>query len=143
MLGTTIKAAKDCFIGKNFNPRSRVGNDDKMANQEKMLRLFQSTFPCWERRYALDTYNVSDLFQSTFPCWERLTDVAAKAVTVKISIHVPVLGTTSQLPEELKEEAISIHVPVLGTTAKQYIFLSCFAIFLFILYKNNIKLTLL
>ena len=56
------------------------------------------------------------LFQSTFPCWERLLLMALDGLCEIISIHVPVLGTTYWLHGFVFIPNISIHVPVLGTT---------------------------
>ena len=105
---------------------------------------FQSTFPCWERHKATKALKQKKKFQSTFPCWERLIGPRTFHVTARISIHVPVLGTTmidfwlqcqkayfnprSRVGNDAFKylyssvALISIHVPVLGTTERSGFF---------------------
>ena len=100
----------------DFNPRSRVGND---ATERKKRS--------------------SSTFQSTFPRGERRSRGGRREKTLKISIHVPAWGTTtnksdrryivrfqSTFPRGERhkgsafkdgEYRISIHVPAWGTTS--------------------------
>ena len=57
---------------KDFNPRSRVGNDG-----QGLINIFTPV-----------------LFQSTFPRGERQLDISQVLTDVIISIHVPAWGTT-------------------------------------------------
>ena len=87
-----------CFTdGFNFNPRSRVGNDELSFRQIRGLQEFQSTFPRGERQLKVLT-----VFS-----------------TERISIHVPAWGTTSGHMVRFRRLSISIHVPAWGTTAVQ------------------------
>ena len=56
---------------KNFNPRSRVGNDFYFSRRCDRAMEFQSTFPRGER-HSMDYYSgLVSIFQSTFPRGER------------------------------------------------------------------------
>ena len=55
-----------------FNPRSRVGNDLILPDQDISIALFQSTFPRGERHQLISSWRVKIRFQSTFPRGERL-----------------------------------------------------------------------
>ena len=54
-----------------FNPRSRVGNDLILPDQDISIALFQSTFPRGERHQLISSWRVKIRFQSTFPRGER------------------------------------------------------------------------
>ena len=56
---------------KNFNPRSRVGNDGRSSWYTYRGKEFQSTFPRGERLLECLIKADSLLFQSTFPRGER------------------------------------------------------------------------
>ena len=106
-----------CFKqNKNFNPRSRVGNDlDDLQHLGlhftisihvpawgttilyllmMLCIVFQSTFPRGERREETLSDKLATGFQSTFPRGERLYRTVYITVYSKISIHVPAWGTT-------------------------------------------------
>ncbi len=57
------------------------------------LYTFQSTCPCGARLLLMGYYQGLYTFQSTCPCGARRT-TAIHTMTTKVSIHVPVWGTT-------------------------------------------------
>ena len=122
---------------RNFNPRSRVGNDSAQSFRLLPWKPFQSTFPRGERLVRAHGIIKTSLFQSTFPRGERLlqslfqhlyqhfnprsrvgNDGATFSLTVNlsISIHVPAWGTTDIATIRKHHIKISIHVPAWGTT---------------------------
>ena len=103
------------FILDNFNPRSRVGNDNCRTKRRRVCARFQSTFPRGERLLLRRRCLKNSVFQSTFPRGERhwshnqpandrnfnprsrVGNDGLKLCLVpvqKISIHVPAWGTT-------------------------------------------------
>ena len=80
------------FLVRNFNPRSRVGNDDKLR-AFPFFPLFQSTFPRGERR-------VSDAQMAAITDFNPRSRVGNDNNTSHIPVHL----------------LISIHVPAWGTT---------------------------
>ena len=92
--GTTKSSKFCCIRSHNFNPRSRVGNDE-------VLQIL--------------LYTVAQ-FQSTFPRGERLLISAVILLILRISIHVPAWGTTVFCKVTWAHFIISIHVPAWGTT---------------------------
>ena len=57
----------------NFNPRSRMGSDEKAPMPyTSWARLFQSTLPHGERPLLSSTGVIENPFQSTLPHGERL-----------------------------------------------------------------------
>ena len=122
---------------KNFNPRSRVGNDDDVPDGalDKNISIH---VPAWGTTAWKSRSSRRKTFQSTFPRGERPerpnAAVSAKNFNPRsrvgndciirlplyfsfISIHVPAWGTTEFLATENKDNVISIHVPAWGTTA--------------------------
>ena len=116
-----------CFKqNKNFNPRSRVGNDlDDLQHLGlhftisihvpawgttilyllmMLCIVFQSTFPRGERREETLSDKLATGFQSTFPRGERLYRTVYITVYSKISIHVPAWGTTTSTVMELRRK---------------------------------------
>ena len=79
---------------KDFNPRSRVGNDDTPETASGVPYGFQSTFPRGERPGLFVPVSTSGLFQSTFPRGERQIGALEEELAKCISIHVPAWGTT-------------------------------------------------
>ena len=70
--GTTRNKKCNSHYAKDFNPRSRKGNDGKGGKQFLRCTAFQSTFPQRERRRVRALSSLRGLFQSTFPQRERL-----------------------------------------------------------------------
>ena len=115
--GTTINGNAGRRNVRNFNPRSRVGNDSEVACAFSTSFSFQSTFPRGERLCAGFYIIQCSQFQSTFPRGERLARIlhifkcnrfqstfprgerhyafAFSPIIPFISIHVPAWGTTS------------------------------------------------
>ena len=54
-----------------FNPRSRVGSDDKLGEIENATEQFQSTLPRGERLVSAQASSARLPFQSTLPRGER------------------------------------------------------------------------
>ena len=92
--GTTKFDILQIRLAKDFNPRSRVGND---------FHWLQLTFYQFQ-------------FQSTFPRGERHQSLCRLWLSVTISIHVPAWGTTFNSMDYKNFPYISIHVPAWGTT---------------------------
>ena len=70
--GTTRRIRCNTLYCKDFNPRSREGNDCWCKSHNNISRLFQSTFPRGERPRGGGTGWIQPGFQSTFPRGERL-----------------------------------------------------------------------
>ena len=70
--GTTCPSYQSSCEPYNFNPHSRVGNDDEFGQFVSMYTQFQSTFPRGERHIRYSVSIDCLLFQSTFPRGERL-----------------------------------------------------------------------
>ena len=81
----------------DFNPRSRVGND-----QWKFIP---------KSNYTISIH---------VPAWGTTTSCDILFHHVYISIHVPAWGTTTQEISHCKAFSISIHVPAWGTTFSRY-----------------------
>ena len=77
----------------NFNPRSRVGNDNRYEYPVPVIPI-SIHVPAW---------GTTGLFM----------DYKKEII---ISIHVPAWGTTEYHPETMFADIISIHVPAWGTT---------------------------
>ena len=90
-----------CKMGffKNFNPRSRVGNDMNDYDMDMIREEFQSTFPRGERQPYLVNQQLIDNFNPRSR-----------------------VGNDLFLLPFLSSNTISIHVPAWGTTAKTYKF---------------------
>ena len=122
---------------RNFNPRSRVGNDHVAAGEEaghgisihvpawgtttqwpkgRLICQFQSTFPRGERQLDSGRSRSHKRFQSTFPRGERHFHELNLDWLLEISIHVPAWGTTEAIVGDQSQWKISIHVPAWGTT---------------------------
>ena len=100
-----------------FNPRSRVGNDSRRDSRSPPPRIFQSTFPRGERRV---------LTQSCQPGLHISIHVPAWGTTVSPLLSVPFNKFQSTFPRGERPSSqvlsallsqISIHVPAWGTTA--------------------------
>src|SRR5206468_53884 len=59
------------WIVRGFNPRSRVGSDDRLGDDVPTSTLFQSTLPRGERPLITQRPAVLNKFQSTLPRGER------------------------------------------------------------------------
>ena len=100
----------------DFNPRSRVGNDDLRRSGRRYRLRFQSTFPRGERpgRHSYSaTWHVISIH---VPAWGTTYDKSISKTKYSISIHVPAWGTTFHKCFSFYIRFISIHVPAWGTT---------------------------
>ena len=100
---------------RNFNPRSRVGNDDDFTitpidayisihvpawgttaacTLPVLLSRISIHVPAWGTTERVCSWKNQQRFQSTFPRGERQTYSALFSATISISIHVPAWGTT-------------------------------------------------
>ena len=101
----------------NFNPRSRMGSDER-----RMVALlddgkFQSTLPHGERLFLKNLGLTIWKFQSTLPHGERLADTLESIqADFDISIHAPAWGATILRLILLSGKWISIHAPAWGAT---------------------------
>ena len=77
----------------DFNPRSRVGNDNGLTKQARYLKI-----------------------SIHVPAWGTTYKPLIIIIFYKISIHVPAWGTTGNMLNMLNVGFISIHVPAWGTT---------------------------
>ena len=123
----------------DFNPRSRVGNDELNRIESATLQIFQSTFPRGERHNRIKN-NLTYLYISIHvPAWGTTLSGQGLVTYIThfnprsrvgndimdrinsfgnyISIHVPAWGTTRYLKLIRRNVPISIHVPAWGTTA--------------------------
>ena len=127
-----------------FNPRSRVGNDNKFtlftvvfcrisihvpawgtttgANDVDIMLDISIHVPAWGTTKRIEQDKQLKKFQSTFPRGERPLRNVLIQLSTPISIHVPAWGTTVQCHFKGILTFISIHVPAWGTTAKTYKF---------------------
>ena len=121
---------------ENFNPRSRVGNDDS-GNEIPVYYWISIHVPAWGTTVtfkggaSIDSISIHvpawgttkqrsmmlsfPVFQSTFPRGERLLYIPQRHI-FSISIHVPAWGTTGAISLAIAISGISIHVPAWGTT---------------------------
>ena len=86
---TAARAIRPCF-----NPRTRVGCDDKSQEADRKRILFQSTHPRGVRPF----------------------DAEDKAISAWVSIHAPAWGATGHGPRFLRLAGVSIHAPAWGAT---------------------------
>ena len=77
----------------NFNPRSRVGNDQTLCQLESGISI-----------------------SIHVPAWGTTVKYSCGSWSPPISIHVPAWGTTKWQTFKAQLSAISIHVPAWGTT---------------------------
>ena len=125
-------------IDDDFNPRSRVGNDEEGKKERKEEYnisihvpawgtticiviiadsiVFQSTFPRGERRYAGIYRKIHEPFQSTFPRGERPGRGNQKITKQHFNPRSRV-GNDDRRFRKGYMASISIHVPAWGTTA--------------------------
>ncbi len=80
--------------GNRFNPRARVGRDEKIKGVEKGYTKFQSTRPRGARRWARRTVSRLSGFQSTRPRGARLDGLLPAGLPSSVSIHAPAWGAT-------------------------------------------------
>ena len=95
--GATMVRTRSVSKWTRFNPRSRVGSDERVAIIHVFACLFQSTLPRGERPPALRALQLLRLFQSTLPRGERQNKNAKQKPTPKVSIHAPAWGATTAL----------------------------------------------
>ena len=91
--GTTQVGVNIQVSDLNFNPRSRVGNDDEDRSDNGRPYIFQSTFPRGERR----TLNLHMCSGQDFNPRSRVGNdgvTTSQQMIQSISIHVPAWGTT-------------------------------------------------
>ena len=139
--GTTFTPETVRLGSTDFNPRSRVGNDDDFQYILAIPYIFQSTFPRGERLMVLPSHIHLAEFQSTFPRGERLhvhsehngydyfnprsrvgNDDVVKQATGVSTIFQSTFprGERHYAEKEHRGPAISIHVPAWGTTEFGY-----------------------
>ncbi len=118
----------------NFNPRSRMGSDDRAVEGTCLLSKFQSTLPAWRatikflrifadsfisihapRMESDSTFGASSggsyEFQSTLPAW-RATSVCLNCGSYfDISIHAPRMESDGNDTVNICVILISIHAP--------------------------------
>ena len=105
------------IASRNFNPRSRVGNDTPATVMRRYGDNFNPRSRVGNDVPALTQGNLFLRFQSTFPRGERQKADKFLLLLFNISIHVPAWGTTKVRAEFEKQKKISIHVPAWGTTS--------------------------
>ena len=71
-VGNDVYSRLIIYLITYFNPRSRVGNDGRKQWLRHSIRIFQSTFPRGERQEIGMLKHHILTFQSTFPRGERL-----------------------------------------------------------------------
>ena len=115
--GTTKYHNKHLFVGCNFNPRSREGNDEEILKKQKERQQFQSTFPRGERPVLVHNLYLSMVFQSTFPRGERHLCYAFVTVLMYFNPRSREGNDDIDIATVDNTNYISIHVPARGTTA--------------------------
>ena len=104
------------FILDNFNPRSRVGNDNCRTKRRRVCARFQSTFPRGERLLLRRRCLKNSVFQSTFPRGERLKFSIPVSSFFKFQSTFPRGERRNICNYKDFLKIISIHVPAWGTT---------------------------
>ena len=78
----------------DFNPRFPQGKRQKLFNEFKMTRQFQSTLPAREATTAAGpSMSVVNQFQSTLPAREATEDIDQDSALASISIHASRKGS--------------------------------------------------
>ena len=108
---------------KNFNPRSRVGNDNCLCVLIHSPWKFQSTFPRGERLPFVPDPVVLRKFQSTFPRGERRVNLSDFHAFCHFNPRSRV-GNDFRQASIIVKRKISIHVPAWGTTPRPLLY-SC------------------
>ena len=108
------------FILDNFNPRSRVGNDNCRTKRRRVCARFQSTFPRGERLLLRRRCLKNSVFQSTFPRGERRPKAVSGPSPENFNPRSRV-GNDGNCSSVRMFPFISIHVPAWGTTGEQNI----------------------
>ncbi|CAO3422305.1 hypothetical protein [Azospirillum doebereinerae] len=93
--GATLPSSSGCGRIWRFNPRSRMGSDPRGRGRTGRTRRFQSTRPHGERPFRPHRRGDRRWFQSTLPHGERPAGHADHFPVVRVSIHAPAWGATS------------------------------------------------
>ena len=107
------------FILDNFNPRSRVGNDNCRTKRRRVCARFQSTFPRGERLLLRRRCLKNSVFQSTFPRGERRPKAVSGPSPENFNPRSRV-GNDGNCSSVRMFPFISIHVPAWGTTGRSH-----------------------
>ena len=99
----------------NFNPRSRVGNDC-ISLHYGQSSLISIHVPAWGTTRYLLQKAISVIFQSTFPRGERLVAQAQTALLADFNPRSRVGNDDKRILFLQRISTISIHVPAWGTT---------------------------
>ena len=104
--------------GKNFNPRSRVGSDPIVPDNNNRFSVISIHAPAWGATGDEEDKCLRRIFQSTLPRGERLQQLFDLFLFFRISIHAPAWGATGLLLLICQTVNISIHAPAWGATVE-------------------------
>ena len=93
--GATSKVVPAAARSGGFNPRARVGRDQRVLRTKLGVVVFQSTRPRGARRCAVPESLGSFRFQSTRPRGARRQTVGIVEMGSDVSIHAPAWGATN------------------------------------------------
>ena len=93
-VGNDNAFARVASLPRNFNPRSRVGNDLSTHVSSAILYIFQSTFPRGERRNSFNSSHNATNFNPRSRVGNDVIRCTKFYAQCRISIHVPAWGTT-------------------------------------------------
>ena len=119
-VGNDKLKAVSIYLTTHFNPRSRVGNDADTPPILKANGEFQSTFPRGERHCKFSGITPMIQFQSTFPRGERRSEPATRSVRKYFNPRSRVGNDDTLRSGVLFRKGISIHVPAWGTTPVRF-----------------------
>ena len=110
------------FSIDNFNPRSRVGNDN-ISYHNTTLTGISIHVPAWGTTILAELSKYAKRISIHVPAWGTTIIWSFFKNHMGISIHVPAWGTTSCNFLKSTTDLISIHVPAWGTTISHNRFL--------------------
>ncbi len=99
-----------------FNPRARMGRDGGHRRQDHHRRRFNPRARMGRDDVQGMSFGEVVAFQSTRPHGARQVDIAAKTITVAVSIHAPAWGATGHDYACCVGDRVSIHAPAWGAT---------------------------
>ena len=113
--GERPRASRYSILFNDFNPRSRVGNDDYKKEIIEMINDFNPRSRVGNDRVTNARGRYSKI-SIHVPAWGTTFLSNKFHDSIKISIHVPAWGTTHMYCDNCRFNSISIHVPAWGTT---------------------------
>ncbi len=116
--GATEERQKVLYKTGSFNPRPRMGGDDREGRLENRPRSFNPRPRMGGDRLEENSMIYLRVFQSTPPHGGRPLDFRIYPQTPKVSIHAPAWGATIFSTCADCPQIVSIHAPAWGATSR-------------------------